>query len=202
MEEIKKEELDKLMKIEGEIKGVVFQVDAKYILEKEGEEGLKKLEKRVKELGYPIDYRTVGALDFHPIGLRAISLLLIKDTFGWGDKEIREMGRTAPMASFIMKLLLKFFVTWKKSIGEIPGYWAKHYTIGSLEVVKEDEKTKDVILHLKDIKIHPILCLYLEGYFEKTYEFVIGKGRGKVEETKCMFKGDPYHEYVLTIKRE
>jgi histidyl-tRNA synthetase len=78
MEEIKKEELDKLMKIEGEIKGVAFQADAKYILEKEGEEGLKKLEKRVKEFGYPIDYRTVRALNFYPIGLRVISLLLIK----------------------------------------------------------------------------------------------------------------------------
>jgi hypothetical protein len=81
MDEIKKEELDKLMKIEGEVRGVVFQTDAKYVLEKEGEEGLKKLEERVKGLGYPIDYRKGEALDSHPIGLRVISLLLIKDTF-------------------------------------------------------------------------------------------------------------------------
>jgi hypothetical protein len=56
MKKIRKKELDKFMEIKGETKGVVFQIDAKYVLKKEGEDGLKKLEKRVKELGYPIDY--------------------------------------------------------------------------------------------------------------------------------------------------
>jgi hypothetical protein len=188
------------MKIEGEVRGVVFQTDAKYVLEKEGEEGLKKLEKRVRERGYPIDYRTVEALNFYPLGLRGISLLLIKDTFGCGDEEIREMGYAAPQTSFIVKLLVKFSADWKKFISEIPGIWIKHWTRGKIEVPKTDEKTKEVVLRLKDVKIHPILCLYLEGYFKRIYEFVVGKGKGEVKETKCMFKGDPYHEYVVTIK--
>lgn len=34
-------ELENLMKIKGEVKGVVFQTDADYIFKKEGEQGLK-----------------------------------------------------------------------------------------------------------------------------------------------------------------
>jgi len=43
-----KKQLDKLLELQGEVKGVVFQTDGKYVLQKEGEEGLKKLEKRSK----------------------------------------------------------------------------------------------------------------------------------------------------------
>jgi len=202
MKKIRKKELDKLMEIEGETKGVVFQTDAKYVLKKEGEEGLKKLEKKIKELGYPIDYRKGEALDLHPFGLRVISLLLIKDTFSWSDEEIRRMGYAAPANSFIVQLLMRFFVSLKKFTDEVPRYWKMHYTIGNLEVINLDEKSKELILHLNDIKIHPILCLYLEGYFERIYEFVVGKRNGKCTETKCMFKGAPYHEYILKIKRK
>jgi hypothetical protein len=202
MDEIKKEELDKLMKIEGEVRGVVFQTDAKYVLEKEGEEGLKKLEERVKELGYPIDYRGGESLDSHPIGLRVISLLLIKDTFGWSDPEIKRMGYMAPRTSFMVKILIRFFVSFKKVMTESPKYWTKHYTIGSLEVINLDEETKDVTIRLKNFKIHPILCQYYQGYFEMMHEFAAGKAGVESKETKCMFKGDPYHEYVFKGKRE
>jgi hypothetical protein len=149
-----------------------------------------------------IDYRKGEALDLHPVGLRVISLLLIRDTFGWQDSEIRRMGYVAPGNSFIVKLLMCFFVSFKKFSDEVPRYWRMHHTIGNLEVINLDEKSKDVTLRLNDIKIHPILCLYLEGYFERIYEFVVGKGNGKCTETKCMFKGAPYHEYVLKIKRK
>jgi len=198
MEEIKKAELENLMKLEGEARGAVFQTDAKYVLEKEGEEGLKKLEEGVKSLGYDIDYRTGKATDWHPVGLRIISLLLIKNTFGWSDEEIREMGKTAPKFSFIVKFIFKIFAPIKKLVKEIPGYWKEHYTIGELEVAKFDEQNKELTLHLKEIKAHPIFCLYLEGYYERVIMFV--EQNVTVRETRCMFKEDPYHEYFFTWK--
>lgn len=197
---INKEELNKLLEVKGEVKGVVFQTDADYILKKEGEAGLKKLEKRVKELGYPINYRKGKALDLHPLGLRVISLLLIKDTFGWDDQEIRKMGYNAPSVSFMVKLLMKFFVSFKKFMNEVPGYWARHYTVGVLELFSMNEETKETTVRLRDITLHPIFCFYLEGYFERMYEFVVGKGKGNCQETKCAFKGAPYHQYDFRVK--
>jgi hypothetical protein len=110
------------------------------------------------------------------------------------------MGYAAPSGSLIVKLLMKFFVDFRKIVKESPVYWKKHYTTGKLEVVYFNDETKDVTVHLKDIKIHPLFCLYLEGYFERLYQFVTGK-EGRAKETKCMFKGAPYHEYVFWIEK-
>lgn len=198
MEETKKEELDKLMKLEGKARGAVFQTDAKNVLAKEGEEGLKKLEARVKNLGYNIDYRSGKATDWHPVGLRIISLLLIKDTFGWSDSEIREIGKAAPKFSFLVKFIFKLFAPLGKLIKEIPSDWREHYTIGEMEVPKFDEKNKELVIRVKDFKAHPLYCIYLEGYIERVLLFV---ERGVVtKETKCMFRGDPYHEYTSKWK--
>lgn len=196
MAEITKEDLGNLLQLKGEVRGAVFQTDAKYVLEKQGEEGLKKLETKVKGFGYNIDYRAGKATDWHPVGLRMISLLLIKDTFDWPDAEIREMGKTAPKFSFIVKFIFKIFAPAKKLVKEIPGYWKEHYTVGELEVAKFDEKNKEMIINLKNLKTHPIFCLYLEGYFERVLLFV-EKGV-RVKETKCIFKNASYHEYFFT----
>jgi len=51
---MEKEEVDKLMKIKGKTKGSEFLTLKKYIEAKYGREGVKKLEKKTKELGYPI----------------------------------------------------------------------------------------------------------------------------------------------------
>jgi len=194
MEEINKSELEELIRIEGEVRGAVFQTDAKYVLEKEGEAGLKKLEARVKSLGYDINYRSGKATDWHPVGLRTISLLLIKDTFGWSDAEIREMGKTAPKFSFIVKFIFKLFAPLKKLVKEIPSDWKEHYTIGKMEVAKFDEENKELIIHVKDFKTHPIFCKYLEGYIERVLLFV---EQGVVTKaTIC----DPYYEYISTWK--
>jgi len=194
MEEIQKSELENLIKIKGEVRGTVFQTDAKYILEKGGEKSLRKLEERVKKLGYPIDYRKAKVIDWYPIGLRIISLILIKDTFGWPDSEIRAMGKTAPKFSFIVKFIFKLFAPLKKLVKEIPRDWKEHYTIGEMEVARFDEENKKLIIHLKDFKIHPIFCIYLEGYIERVILFV--EQGATTKETKCIFRGDPYHEYT------
>jgi hypothetical protein len=194
MQTIKKEELDRLLKVKGEVRGVVFQTDAQYVLEKEGEKGLRELEKRVKDLGYDIDYRGAKATSWYPIGLRAISLLLIKDTFNWEDSRIREMGKMAPKFSFVVKFMFKLFASLEKLVREIPRFWKEHYTAGEMEVIKFDKKNKELIFSLKDFNLHPLFCLYLEGYIERVLLFV---ERGVVtKEIHCPFRGDAYHDYL------
>jgi hypothetical protein len=195
-----KKEIENLMKIKGKIRGVVFQTDGRYILEKMGEEGLEKLEKRAKELNLTIDYRGAKTMEWYPVGLRAISLLLIKDVFGWGDKEIREIGKTAPKISFIVKFLFKLFLSPKKLAEEVPQYWKEHYrNIGELEAIKVDEEKKEIVLHLRNFNVHPIFCTYLSGYFETVMALTRKSGKATCQETKCVFKDNtPYHEFLLT----
>lgn len=196
MGEITKEEIKKLIEVEGKVRGVVFQTDATYVRLKKGEGGLKAVEKKTKELGWPIDYAGVKTMDWYPIGLRVLSLLTIKETFNWGDKEIYDMGDSAPKYSFIVKMLLKYFLSIRRSMEESPTYWAKHYTVGKLEFIELDEEKRYYIIRLKNFKIHPILCLYLTGYFHRISLYTIKSGKITIEEVKCMFKGDPYHEFI------
>ena len=191
-------ELDKLMEINGEARGAVFQTDAKYVLEKKGEESLKKLEERVKNLGYTIDYRKAKATSWYPIGQRIVSLLLIQDIFNWPDSEIREMGKTAPKFSFIVKFLFKIFGSTRKLVKEIPRFWKEHYTIGEIKVIRFNEEGKELVIHLINFNVHPLFCKYLEGYIERILLF---NEKGVVtKETKCALKGDSHHEYISRWK--
>lgn len=190
------EEIKELKKLNGEVKGVPFITDLEYVRSKKGEEGLKALEKETEKLGWPIRYKEIQSTKWYPIGLRVVSLLACQKVFGWEEKEIFEMGNAAPKRSLIIRILMKYLVSLKKVCEKAPEFWSKHFAFGSCEVPDYNEKEKYIIVHLKDCKIHPLYCIYLAGYILRLFQFVI-KGKAKIEETKCMFRGDPHHEYKI-----
>ena len=192
-----KDEAENLMKKRGQVRGVVFNTDTEYVLSEKGEEGLKKMEEKTKEWGYPIDYKNIRNMEWYPVGLRAISLLAAKEVFDWGDEKIKDMGHSAPTYSFIVKLLMKYLLTLEQTYKKSPGYWTKHYTVGELKVPEYNEDEKYCVLQLRDFKIHPILCIYYTGYFRKIAEIGSRQKITSIEKTKCSFKGAPYHEYVI-----
>ena len=199
MSDFNKKELDELSKIKGEIRGVVFYTDANYVLSKEGQSGLEKLENAVKELGYPIDYKNPRRTDWYPFGLRAVSLILIKETFKWNDEEMNEMGWNAPNFSFIIKIFMKFFISLEKIAKEAPHLWTEHYkNIGKLSTAKFDEEKRIMVLRLEGFKVHPIFCPYLAGYFTKVSSFGLKNQKPHCVETKCNFRGDSYHDFKIT----
>lgn len=194
MEESSKQFIQNLAQMSGEARGVVFQTDKEYVLLKWGKDGLTKLKNKSRELGMEMPpYETASAMGWYPISQRVYSLLLIKETFHLTDEAIREIGAIAPKFSFIVKILFKLFTPIQKFAREIPRYWEEHYTIGVLEVKKVSEREKEMVLHLKNIKLHPILCEYLEGYFEGVFKFIYPNT--VCQEVKCEFKGDTVHEY-------
>jgi len=187
-----------LLAIPGKVRGQVFLTDLGYIKEKKGKEGVELLKKKMKEWGNPIDYDNVRVAEWYPVGLRAVSLLAIKEVFGWGEKEIFQLGNNAPKFSFIVKMLMKSFLSIERVFKECPKYWTKHYTKGWLENYQIDEERKFVILRLHDFKVHPILCPLLAGYFLRIGQYVIKGQKMKIEETKCAFKGSEFCEFKIS----
>jgi len=198
--QITKEKIKKIMEIPGKVRGTVFQTDAEYIRAKKGEEGLARVKEELKKIDCPIDYENIKATGWYPIGLRLVSLLAIQKVFDFGAKDIEDMGNAAPKYSFIVKSLLKYFLSFPKTYKEAPNYWRKHYTVGILEGANYNLKEKYYTLHLKGFKIHPVLCAYLGGYFIRIGQFVLKGSDFQVKETKCMFRDDPYHEFVVRWK--
>lgn len=196
MEKITEEELKKIMEIPGKVRGQAFVTDIEVVKEKKGEKGGELLKEKTKELGYPIDYEKMKITGWYPIGLRAVSLLAMKRAFGWGDKEIFDLGNRAPKTAFIVKMFLKYFLTFKMLFKASPKYWVKYYNTGKLEAHEFNEKEKYLVLRVHGIKVHPVLCPLFAGYFLRIAQYG-GIKDATTEETKCVFKGDPYHEFVI-----
>lgn len=197
---IQKEEIEKMMKMKGNVRGAVLQADIAFICKQRGKKGVRAVEKKMTELGYPIDFEKIKTGEWYPESLSVLIVLVAKDLFNWTEKDISEMGNSAPKYSFISKILMKYFLSLKRFIKEVPKYWRKHFDFGELEVSELNKEKKYLILHKKDYKFHPLICFYHAGYYLRIAQYIIESEKITIEETKCVFKGDPYHEYV--IRRE
>jgi len=197
MEEVlTKEIVQKLMEIQGEARGTSLKSDGEFILKEEGQKGLARLEKRLNDFGFSIRYKEIRPMDFYPVGLRGIELLAIKELFGFDKEKFRQMGAFQTKISLIVKLFMKFFVSLEMLAKQGPKIWRKYYTTGDFEVIEIDSKKKKVILRLKNFVLHPLHCTLLEGYFGNMIKMVVNVPVD-CKETKCPFKGDEYHEFLL-----
>ncbi len=194
---IQKIEIENLMQIKGNVRGGVIQANVVFIRGKTGEEGLKAIENKMAEFGYPFEFNKIKIGEWYPEALSVSIILVAKDLFNWTEKDIFEMGNSAPKYSFISKVVMRYFLSLERIIKEIPNYWKNHFDFGELESYKFSEEEKYLILHEKGYKFHPLLCIYHSGYFLRIAQFAIKSKEITVEETKCMFKEYPYHEYII-----
>jgi len=196
-EKLTKKLVKELMSVEGECRGVTLKADKDFILRKKGGKGLIKVETELKKAGKALKYGEVEPMAFYPVGLRALSLVAIQDVLGFSNKQIEEMGRTAPKVSFVIKLFAKFFFSIERTAAQTPKMWEKHYTIGRLEAEIYQKKRK-AIVRLREFDLHPLLCIYLNGYFATIIQMVVNN-QVISEETKCSFKDKTHkqHEYLL-----
>jgi len=192
-----KEIAKKLMEIKGEARGVNFKNDSEYVLLKEGEQGLKKVEKELEKLGTPINYKEIKNTDFYPVGLRIISLLAIKKVLSWDDREIKKLCSFAVGVSLIIKLYMKFFYSLPKMVKMSSKIWNEYFTRGVFKVVDYDEEKKWAILRIEEFNLHPVFCCCLEGYLGNIIKMIVGVKEITCEETKCFFKGEKNHEFLV-----
>ena len=191
---ITEEEIKEFLKLKGEIRGLGFKTEAKFVLKEEGEEGLKKLEDTMAKLGYP--YNEIKTMDFYPLGLLAVNMLVIKRLFNYDDKKFQEMGKFEAKSSLIIRLFMKYFVSLERVAKEAPKMWRKYYTIGDLKVPEVNQEKRYIIIKIENFSLHPILCQVLMGYFLTIVKMVL-KGEATCEETKCVFRGDECHEFLM-----
>lgn len=136
-------------------------------------------------------------MDFYPVWLEALVLSGSKRLFHYDDKKFQEMGRFEPKVSFLIRMFMKYFFSPERVAKEAPKIWRESYTIGDLEIAKFEPGKKEAIVHLKNFKLHPLQCQNLIGYFASVLQMITGEPV-VCRETKCVFKGDEYHEFVLT----
>jgi hypothetical protein len=194
---IEEKELKKLLRVKGLVRGSVLKTDLKYVLDKKDKEGVKKVKKEIKKAVPGLDYDKIKNTDWYPVGWRAISLLIIIETFNWNEKEIFKMGQAAPKNSFIARTILRFFVSLKKTAEEIPRYWKKHYSVGKMVDKKIDIKKREITIYLKDFNIHPYLFNYFRGYLHTIAELATKSENVAIKGAEITSPKKPYYQFTI-----
>ncbi len=176
--------------------GVVFETYEKYIMQKEGRDGLEKFEKKMREMGYPFYFKEIKPFEFYPLDWSVVAVVVAQEVFGWTEKDIFDWGYTAPQYSLIIRLLMRYFISIERSLAESQNNWRKHFTAGGVEYDIHKDK-KYFTLRLIHNALHPSTCIYAAGYFLRIFEYVIKSSNVTIKEVKCRFKGDANHEYKI-----
>jgi len=192
---ITKEEFDGFMDIKGETAGVALREHKEFILKEEGKEGLKKVEDTISNLGYP-EYKDLKPRKFYPVGLYALTLIAAKRIFNWGSKKFEEMGIFEAKMSLVLRVLMRFLVSLDVAAKKTQTMWERYYTVGNFRTIEYDEAKKYIILRVEDFALHPLHCKLSKGYFATILQIIV-KNTVTCEETKCVHRGEEYHEYLL-----
>jgi len=123
---------------------------------------------------------------------------VIDRVFGKGDRAlIRELGRHGADANLttIYRLFFKVgTVHW--ILGRAVRLWSAHYDTGYLEVMTRGPKS--AVARVRGFATpHPVHCLSVEGWCERSVELSGGRG-ARVTETKCRNRGDDLCQMELT----
>jgi len=191
-------EIQEIKKHPGEMFGFSLAEDLDFILKKEGEEGLKKVEQTMEEVGFPLKRKEIKRYQPYPLSLNLMILIVARYVFHWEDKIFREMGRTNAQLSMMAKLMMKYFVSMERTLQEIDRYWNKYYTVGRLRAEEVNVKDRYLILFLRGFPGHPLFCRTLEGYMWQTASYTLPKETLKIEEIECPFSGGEIHKFKLT----
>ncbi len=193
---VSKKELEELMKIKGEVRGFSLWEDGEFILRKEGENGVKKLENALAETGHPLRFNEIKKMDFYPLWYQALILLLIHRIFNYGDKEFQEMGAKEGKVSPLIRLFISYIFSPERSLKMAAKMWRNAFSVGDLKVAEFNKKDRYIVLRLENWKLSPFNCQVLKGYFSSLLKLMVKKDV-TAEETKCVFKGDEHHEFIL-----
>ncbi len=195
--QITEEEISKILNAEGEVRGVVFKTDRRFIMDNAGEEGLKKVEEELEKMNFPFNYEEeADNMSFYPIGMRVMSIIAISRALNLDREGVYKMGYNAPKFSLMIKFFMRYFLSPEKIMEKAGEIWEKHYTVGKLEPTEMNIEEKFIKAKLHGINLHPILCDYLKGYFSCVIKMGVGE-EVQAEEMECVHNGDQAHHFVI-----
>ncbi len=191
-----KQEVEQLKKLPGQQRGESIKNYIDHVREQEGEEGLEKVKKTLKEMGFEMDnVEELRDMKWIPETYAHIFFVASARIFDWREKEVFELGKSMATLSSVSKIFVKFFLSTEKTLKEGVKNWNQNFSRGSLELKDFDKKKRKGSLVLKDFDTHPLACIHFQGFFSKMLELITGSKKIKIKEVKCMSQGDEYHEY-------
>lgn len=192
-----KPEADRIMQLSGNTRGSSIATDAHFILNKEGAEGIKKLEEVLEVLGYPFVYSQARGFEWYKEAQSVLGIFVASKIFNWTEKDLFDMGYAAPTTSVIVKIALRF-VSLEKTFRQAPSVWEKHYDFGSFEPLTFDAKEKELTFLLRDYGFFEWMQHYFDGFFTRIIQLV---GISAVDNFESdWFEPDNYHCRLYKVR--
>jgi hypothetical protein len=193
------EEVKNLSSLKGEERGADLKFLRNYVRAKAGNEGVRDIENELSQSGVTLpDSSKMKDLEWISAFLPTIYMLAMAKVFNWEEKDIFELGRYAPSIQVTLRFLVRYFFSPMMTFERAAQRWQKSYSFGKMEIVEFDDKKRLVLVRLYDFKKHEITCIFLRGVFTKIVEMATGSKKTAIKETKCIFRGDAYHEYRIS----
>jgi predicted hydrocarbon binding protein len=193
-----KKTIERLKSLEGNIRGCCLKSMVDALLEAKEEKFLPAIQQKLTEYGFEEDLRKIGALKWYPVAFIIASIFSFYEVLNWEESDIKEAGRNCPNSSAqILFRLSVYTISFEKVFQKLSYFWQKLVGLGELESVELNEEEKYGIVRIKKFPIHPLYCVFIKGFGEGFGKLLIKSEKVSVEETKCIHKGDKYHEFVV-----
>ncbi len=193
-----REVINNLEKTNQMVRGEMIFDHINYIKEKEGSGGLEKLKEKISDLSITLDLTKITPEKWISNDLSSKIIIIASHLFHWNNEDVFEMGYSAPRFPVGIKLLMQTIISSKKMFNELSIYWENIFNFGKLESIEFNEELQHAKLQIKEFKtIHPLLCMYMQGYLKGLIEFILPGKEANIRQTKNTINGDDYDEYII-----
>ncbi len=194
-----KKEADRIIEIKGNTIGAILKTDYQFILNKKGQEGVRKVEARLKELGCPIKLKETSTFKWYPESQGCLTMLVILEVFNWDESKVFDLAYSAPFNSQVTKFIINKLLNIEKIFQNVSTYWRKFADFGKLSSPEYNMEKKYGILRLENFKkYHPTVEEYIRVFLIRLFEIVTQSKNVRVEQTKSLYNNDPYDEFKIT----
>jgi len=188
---------DTIMSTPGNTRGNSLKTDMRFVIEREGKEGLKRLEDALVILGYPLSYGTVRGFDWYPEGQAVLGIHLSRHLFEWSGRDVFEMGYAAPAVSFLVRTFARFSSV-ETTFFQGPVLWRKHYDFGALTPETFDGENKKLSFTVSGYGFFDYMEEYFDGFFNRLTQLVGITTLKTLESTWCSESDHTCRRYHVT----
>ncbi len=190
---------DAVMLIEGKVKGETILNNINYIKSQEGDDAVNIIFEEMKKVGYPLEFDKLKQHEWYKESYNVLINLIMKSALHWKDDDIFTSGRGAAKTSFFLRTLMRYLVSPTVLANNASKYWGKQLDFGRLNIIEVDEEKRKMIIGVEGYNKSSVSCIYQAGYFAELIGYSVKDTENlQIEETKCIYGGDSFHEYTIT----
>lgn len=185
-----------------EANGKAFLGLIRYIKQKAGQEYLDQILSAAEPATRQVFSKKIMVSDWYPYSTFVSFLATMQSRISNGDpnffRVVGSIGGRSDMGAIFA--IYKRLASFEKLIRSCPSVWSNYYRNAGSMIATEWKPERTVLQICNFPQMSPLHCRLMEGWMVATME-EIGARVLKYEESKCMSKGGPCHEFICSWQK-